>query len=868
MFIKHHHSIALPWIIIILILPLLAIGQPAPGGIQGDETLLLTPDPGFNASITQSDIRDVSIFGFDDLDRLTITPKFDYGWNWMAAFNVPYRDDKINWFMYDGWLYITQSLNSNMRRRRFHEDITGKVSSNAYHMAFYYEKAVEREIVMLVVSPEDQTVELHLDSGFFGKDEVVTYDMSAGEAKFVHIIMPPEERTKVTWQEYVDPRVSVELDGEWGFVKGHEDKTERPDFSRTAWEQITIPHSWNARDIFDQRNIMDKLDIMEMYHRGIGWYRKTFELDASWDGQRIELSFLGANQVTDVWLNGTYLGQNIGGYLGFDFDVTEHVEWFSTNELVVKVDNRFSYDIPPHTADFNFYGGLYREVFLNVTDPVYINNTRVEAVDVSHRSARVEIRHLIENISDHHTDDWNVITNLLNPYGEIIQTIKNDLKLDPQSDRSLEFTSDDVSFPMLWSPNQPHMYEVYTVLKDGSGNVMDKTREPLGFRWYDFDADRGFILNGEPMKLQGVNFHQDYLNRGNAVSIAQKKEDLQHIKDMGVNFVRLAHYPHHPVVMDLADRLGLLVWAEIPWVNTIGGDAFADNSLAMMRGMIERDFNHPSVILWGIGNEFAMGFIDDESLQRSKDLAQRLHDLSKSLDPNRLTVQAHNEVVDVEMMEITDVQGRNRYFGWYEATYDDFAKALDEEREKYPHWKILISEYGAEGKYGYHVTGPAIFDHSETYQRLFHQAHWEAMNDRDWVSGGALWNMFDFGSHVKIGNIPHINQKGTMTMDRIPKAVYRYYQSQWLAEPMVYIVSHTKHHKKLNGDGTTTITVYSNCDEVELRLNDQSVGTLSDKDVFTWEIQADEGVYHIEAVGTKDGVAVKDRHRIYYYNEE
>lgn len=850
----------------IFTLPASLLGQLQVGGNQGTDILLLTPNTEFNKQIQGKDIRNVDVFGFDDSDGLKITPQFNDGYTWLAAFNVPYSDGKINFFMYDGWLYLTESLNTNLRRRGFHQDITNYVSSNAYHMAFYYEKVIEREIVMLIVSPKDQNVQLELHEEFFGKNEVLEYEMKEGEAKFVHVVIPPDERTKVTWEEYDNPRLEKVLDGEWNFYKDDENDYSASDVDHGDWKTVSIPHSWNARDVYDQRNLNDDLDIMEMYHRGIGWYRKTFNVDSDWDEKNIKLSFLGANQVTDVWLNGEYLGKNIGGYLGFDFDITDQVIVDEENLLAVKVDSRFDFDIPPHSADYNFYGGLYREVILSAMEPTHFSKTYTEGVEVSHKSAYVEVRHYLENSSDQPVNGYKLVTNILNPFEEIIQTHTKKINIPAQSSVEIKIRSNEISFPKLWSPDDPNMYEVYSTLIDPDGNIVDLNREPLGFRWYEFNSDLGFMLNGESLKLKGVNFHQDYLNKGNAVSVEQKREDLEHIKNMGANFVRISHYPHHPAIMDMLDELGLLAWSEIPWVNTTGGEAFKENALNMMETMIKRDFNHPSVILWGIGNEFAMGFIDDESLNRAKNLAQELHDLSKSLDPNRLTVQAHNEVISVELMEITDVQGRNRYFGWYEGTYDDFAKALDEEKEIYPHWNILISEYGAEGKYGYHVTDPKIFDHSETYQMNFHRAHWEAIVERDWVSGGALWNMFDFGSHVKVGNIPHINQKGMMTKDRVPKSVYRYYQSQWLEnEPILYIVSHTKNHKPLYDDGTTGVTIFSNCEEVELNVNGESQGVQEGEKVYSWTISAEEGIHQLEAIGHCKGNTIRENQSVYYY---
>jgi beta-galactosidase len=841
--------------------PVYGIEGVQPGGILGRQHVNLTPDEDYNQSITSSDIRTLKVFGFDNSgDRLIITPHPRAGWRWMASFNVPYNGKRINWFMYDGWLYSSVSMNSNMRRRTFEEDISQRISSNAFHMAFHREQVVENEIVLFVVSPVKQTVFIKFDESLLGTERTISYEMEKLEAKFIHVSIGPEEYTVVTWQPDDVERQIIQLNDGWIFRKGDTAGAEAVTGEFGTWTPISLPHTWNARDIYDTRNIHDGLNIFEMYYRGPGWYRKSFVADNTFIGKNLQLQFLGVNQIADVWLNGSYLGQHVGGYTGFQFDITEIIRFDRENIIAVRVDNSYSYDIPPHTADFNFYGGIYREVQLLAVPSLHISDVFVTTPSVKIDAATVNVTVEIQNTTDIQ-QKVKTIANIVNPYDEIVQTITGEMIIKPKETELISLSGNSIPYPLLWAPEHPWLYQVYTSIHNADGKVIDQVKTPLGFRWFKFDPDEGFFLNDSAVKLRGVNLHQDYLNQGNAVSLKQKRLDLMYIKEMGANFVRLAHYPHHPYVLSLCDSLGLLVWEEIPFVNTVGRDAFAENTKDMFRQMIMRDKNHPSIILWGVGNEFAMPWLASEDVQVVLRLTQDLHDLAKELDPHRLTIQAHNHIADDRIMDITDVQGRNRYYGWYEDTYHGFASSLDEEKEIYPNWNILISEYGAEGKYGYHVNEPKLFDHSETYQMNFHQAYWEAIEARPWVSGGTIWNMFDFGSHVKIGNIPRINQKGMMTKNRKPKSVYYYYQSKWTDVPMVYIVSQTWIHRTGGANDELPFRVFSNCDTVELFHNGTSLGTQTG--TFMWVAQPYPGRNKLKAVGTLQGRVVVDE--LYFF---
>lgn len=832
------------------------------GGVQGAEMILLSPDKRLNEEIKLKDIRTISQYGFDDRGgRIAFNPKVPATWRWLAAFNVWTKGERRSFFLYDGWLFTTVNVISGCRRQLCESDVSHFIRSNVYHAAFHRKKAVENEIVVLLVSPKKQRVSVELDSTFFGHHKVLEFDMNELEAKFISVSILPEEFTVVAWAPEIVPRRSIALNNNWYFRKGDVSGAEKPSFDHSNWQSVSIPHTWNDRDVYDVRNIRDGLDIMEMYYRGPGWYRKVFVPEASLKGLNLKLHFLGANQVTDVWLNGICLGRHIGGYLGFQFDVTTVLRLGKKNVLAVRVDNAYNYDIPPHTADFDFYGGLYREVELIAASPVRIEDVLVRTPTVSRAVATVSAKSDIRN-STRQEKQLTLVANIVSPYNEIVQSVASQVLVPAGNTISVDQKLPPIKNPLLWSPDRPWLYKVYSTIYDEKGTAVDQTISPLGFRWFAFDADSGFFLNGRSLKLKGVNIHQDFLNKGNAVGIDQKRADLTNVKMMGANFVRLAHYPHHPAVLDLADSLGLLVWEEIPFLNTVGREEFFKNTKQMLVDMIARDKNHPSIILWGLGNEFTMTWLAEDDTRFAKQLTQDLHSLVKQLDPTRLTVQAHNEVSDTTILGITDVQGRNRYYGWYEGTYTDLGPALDREKKMFPHWKVLVSEYGAEAKYGYHVDDPTIFDHSETYQMLFHEASWQAINNRPWVAGGAIWNMYDFGSFRKIGNIPHINQKGMMTKDRKPKGVYYYYQSQWSSKPMVYIVSHTWTHRKGVEGVPQSVRVFSNCDSVEFFLNGNTLG--KQEHGFVWKTHLTNGENTLRAIGYSKGETVRDEMMLFF----
>ena len=820
---------------------------------------ILTPDPDLNSAIASGDAP--RPFHADaETGEVVIDPDYLSEHAWLVVKNAALGNRQISFFVNDGWLYTDGRFNNNTRRRRFSNDVTDRVKANAEVLAYHREQVVENEIVLFIVSPDERTVRLNIDPELLGQERELTFDMKAGEGRFVHVVIPPDEYTVVTWEAEEVTRRSIPLNEGWRFHQGDLDNGSSESLDDSGWARVDIPHSWNARDVYDQRNIHDGLDILEWYYRGPAWYRTEFSVPDDLHDAAFQLHFLGANQVADVYLNGAHLGQHIGGYTPFRFDVAEHLHHDAPNLLAVRVTNEFDYDVPPHSADYNFYGGIYREVELIASDPVHIRDTWLTTPEVSHRSATMNARTTVRNDSSR-PRQVRLVTSVINPYDEIVQSRVDNRTIAPGTEVDVVAIGAPIEYPMLWAPEHPWLYRVSSTVYDEDGTALDQTFEPLGFRWFSFDPEHGFFLNDEHVKLKGVNFHQDFLNKGFAVGRDQKRQDLEHIKRMGTNFLRVAHYPHHPDVLHLADSLGMIVWQEIPFINTIGRQAFLDNTLNMLREMIERDKNHPSIVMWGLGNEFAMPWLASEDVEWALRIITELHALSKELDPDRLTVQGHNHLADKRIFDVTDIQARNRYYGWYEDSYEDFAASLDEDRRNNPHWRLMVSEYGAEAKYGYHVNAPRIFDHSETYQVDYHRAHWEAMRDRDFVAGSALWNMFDFGSTVKIGNIPRINQKGMMTKDRREKDVFYYYQSQWSDVPMVYIVSETWVHRFGPLGETQPVQVFSNAEQIELFHNGESLGVQAgSEEPLTWDVPYVQGRNFLRAIGHAQGEVV--RHEI------
>lgn len=651
------------------------------------------------------------------------------------------------------------------------------------------------------------------------------------------------------------------INEDWLFIKGYQETGYEYNLVTSNWEKVDLPHTWNIWDSFDMRVEEDlHFDVAEYYYRGPGWYRKSLSIPEEDRGKRIFIEFEAANVMADLWVNEDHLGQHIGGYSGFKFDITDQINFGEENLIAVLVDNSFHYDIPPHRADYTMYGGIYRDVYLVKTNPNYIDRVLIGTPDVSKDEGEVTAKALLYNKTNSEFSG-EIKFDIADPNGNVISSQDFNVSLDKNSSKEVEFQLQDIKNPVLWSPESPNIYNLKTTLLVGD-KELDQVSDHFGLRWYRFDGEEGFFLNGEYLKLHGVNRHQDRKGYGNALPNELHREDIRMIKDIGANFLRLAHYQQDPVVLNMCDSLGILVWEEIPVITSVGEDEFLNNAKSMLLEMIIQHYNHPSVIIWGLMNETVRNQPDDR-LHINVNMCKELSELADSLDPDRYTTQAQMRARGEDIHKYTDIRAWNKYFGWYYDEFEDFGPFMDNEHAKDPNQPFIISEYGAGSKLGYHVENPTEPDFSEEWTLDFHKSHWEQIKARTWIAGSTVWNMFDFGSDEKAGNEPHINQKGLVSFDRKPKDVFYFYQSEWSNEPMIYIRSHTWTEREGKKYEKKDLEIFSNCDSVELIFNDENLGRKKSKP-YIWKVQYQEGINKIKALGIKDQTKVFDELELNY----
>jgi len=665
-------------------------------------------------------------------------------------------------------------------------------------------------------------------------------------------------------------RINYLINDNWRFSAADDASFARTDLEDGEWERVSIPHTWNVKDTFDDE---------PGYRRGAGWYRRALRLDHKLINKRIFLYFEGVNQVADVYVNGQKAGQHIGGYTAFTFDITELVKFDTPNIIAVRADNSFNEDIPPLTADFNFYGGIYRNVRLIATDPVHIKITdaassglQISTPEIPGFKNTVRILGKLENASITERN-VQVVSTVLDARGRVVGTSTSNVKARPKQDFTFIQLTNRIADPQLWSPETPYLYTIKTVVKE-KGRILDNRTDTFGFRWFEFDGEKGFSLNGKPLKLRGTNRHQDYAGLGNAVPDALQVKDMELIKDAGFNFVRLAHYPQSAAVLAAADRLGLMIWEEVPIVNYITvSPAFTQNSEQMLIEMVRQHRNHPSVIMWGYMNEIFLrppSNVNRETLHtETVNLARRLDHLSRLEDPTRPTTIAFHgsEVYNTTGLgEVARITGWNLYSGWYSRTFDDFGKFVDDQHARYPNRPLIISEYGANGDRRLHSTSPRRFDSTIEYQRMFHESYLAQINARPYIAGTAIWNEFDFAAEQRGETIPHLNQKGMFTYDRKPKDIHYLYKANYSTSPVLHIAVRDWVRRAGVDRTPARIDVYSNLAEVELFHNGVSLGKKSPNDLrkITWDAILREGRNTFTAKGRGAKKAVTDSATVDY----
>ncbi len=670
-------------------------------------------------------------------------------------------------------------------------------------------------------------------------------------------------------------RIKHLINDDWYFFQTKEMISPNIIFSVTTAQPVSLPHTWNAEDAFDE---------VPGYFRGNGWYRKKILIPLSFKHRKIFIYFEGANEVTDVYINNKHAGTHRGGYTGFCFDITGYVVPGDTAWLAIRVNNENHEDIPPISGDWTFYGGIYRDVFLIATHPLHFNM-------LDHGSEGVFFSTPLVNEKYSH---WMVNGTVVNE-NNISRTVKISMALLDKSEKKV--SSADTIFtaatgiskfllhsvliaPKLWSPANPYLY---TLLASVSLNdtVTDILNIPVGIRSFSVDTVNGFVLNGIPVQLNGVCRTQDYSGLGFALCDEQHRDDARLIKELGAVFVRAGHYPMDKSFVDELDRLGILYWEEIPVSDVIDTSvAFMETCKYNLTEMIRQHYNHPSIILWGYYNEIMLTRwrgISAENLplieQKTLLLAHELEKITRTEDSLRITANAnHNKPEwynNLGLNDISVVTGWNIYNGWYSKQLDDFGKEQDHEHQRYPHRLVIISEYGAGSDRRINTTVAEPYDFSIQYQQLFHENYWQQINRRKYIIGSTIWNLTDFGSEQRNESMPAINNKGLLTFDREKKDVYFFYKAAWSPSPVLHIATNDWNHRvgfAINDSLpviSSPLKIYSNCDSIVLWINDR----LSERKMITnfnavFDIFLSNGINTLMAIGWYNGQTVTTQSEI------
>lgn len=662
------------------------------------------------------------------------------------------------------------------------------------------------------------------------------------------------------WTPQEQSRSVTAISDGWRFIREDANGASSSAFDDSKWGLISLPHTWNDKDTLKGGN----------YYRGPGWYRIKLAIPETAKTSRVFINFEAASLVADVYFNGVHLGQHRGGFTAFCYELTPHIRWDGENVLAVRVDNSLVEDVPPLSGDFNIFGGIYRPVWLIITNPVCISPTDyaspgvyLKQTKVSKEQATIDVLARVSNL-----------TGKAASVKSRVSLLDKDSKVVAQGESQKQATGGrmadlkcqvSVKEPHLWNGRKdPYLYQAKVeLLCDGS--VIDEITQPVGLRYYSVDPNKGFFLNGDSYPLRGVDRHQDRPGKGWAISYADQEEDANLILEIGATCLRLAHYPHSDYFYSLCDKNGLVVWAELPLVNQVlGTNAFRKNAKQQLTELIRQRYNHPSIMFWSLYNELGnSGKCDDP-----RPLLTELNLLAKKEDPTRLTTAASNDPSNnwPGVRAIADLIAWNPYFGWYRGT----PPQLNQEIDKYKHdandKPVGISEYGAGASIKQHeqnmkkVPVTAGKWHPEEWQAIVHEENYSAIEARPYVWGSYVWVMFDFASAWRNeGDTPGINDKGLVTADRkTRKDAFYFYKAKWTTEPFVYITSR-RHTERT--DPNTIVKVYSNCSTAELKVNGQSVGSQSATGcVFKWpDIWLKEGLNTIEAIATRDGKTYTDR---------
>jgi beta-galactosidase len=636
------------------------------------------------------------------------------------------------------------------------------------------------------------------------------------------------------------------LDGPWRFLREDVPAASAPDFDDSAWPTVTLPHTWNGVDG----------EAGGDYYRGPGWYRRELLLPPGSAASQRFLQFDGAALVADVWVNGQPVGHHEGGYAAFRFDIGASLH-AGRNVIAVRVDNAPTRQVAPLGGDFTVFGGLYRPVELLTVNPLHIDllDDGGPGVYVATRKITPERADLAARARVCVPARWHaglrLRWTLLDASGrEVMRTSSR--VAGPTAGVHTVTQALSVPHPRLWQGvEDPALYRLRVEVLDRA-EVADRVEVPVGIREFAIDPAQGLLLNGRPYAVHGVDlFHSGRPGRGLAVTDAQVDEDFSALSELGATGLRLVHFQHPQRAYDDADKLGFVLWTEIP-LNSAMQDsrAFRDNLVQQLRELVKQNEDHPSVLVWGLGNEVY------KSDAASQALLAQLQREARALDPHRLTSYAHCCAADDDpLARQTDVIAFNRYYGWYDGEVGDIGPWADRVHAAQPGRAIAVSEYGAGASVQQQEEPPArpvpaSHWHPEQYQALFHEAYWRQLRTRPWLWASFVWVGFDLPSAGRDeGDRRGVNDKGLATYDRqTRKDAWYWYQANWSRRPLLHLVDRRAPPR---GGIATKVKVYTNLDEATLFVDGASLGSRRAADhIATWaDVNLSPGVHHLTATG-------------------
>lgn len=688
---------------------------------------------------------------------------------------------------------------------------------------------------------------------------------------------------------------STRLTGQWEFLRSdlggvweavRPAAPESPE-SVPLWQKVTLPHCFNARDAVDP-------DVN--YYEGPGWYRTVLDIHNPYPGGRTLLHFEGAGQKTDVYVHTIKAGSHTGGYDEWTADITDAVQQFLQSPaaaaykgkvpLSIRCDNTRDLEmIPSDMSDFNVYGGLYRYVNLVYTPALSFEQLHIQAqTDVQGREGSIALSAAFRN--PQHVREAELSISILDPQQKVIKQLTQTITIGDGEQAIHHLT---LQKPARWSPGHPQLYTIRARIKSSAGEA--EWTGHFGFRHFEFKEHGPFMLNGRRLLLQGTHRHEDHADVAAAMTEDQIRREMQLIRNMGANFIRLGHYQQSRIVLNLCDSLGILVWEEIPWCRGgLGGDRYKEQARRMLTNMIGQHRNHPSVILWGLGNENDWpGDFPEFDKQQIRSFMSELNNLAHRLDSTRKTTIRRCDFCK----DIVDIYSPSIWAGWYRGRYTEYRQETLKGIASVPHF--FHAEWGADSHQGRHAEEPEAFmgkiatgkgaeeragdfalsggnaraskdgDWSETYACRLIDWHLKEQDSLPQLTGSAYWVFKDFSTPLRPENpVPYMNQKGVVARDLTPKEAYYVFQSYWAQKPMAHIYGHTWPVRWGKEGEEKMIWVYSNCPEAELFVNGKSYGVKKRNSQnfpaagLRWKIPLHKGACQVKVIARNGSQTVTD----------